>query len=127
MPSIDPTADDVRRLAALPPETPVTMLNLLRFRQQAEYPQDSDAVPCSGREAYARYSRVALEQVGAVGGKPVWIGEALDAFIAPDGEHWDEMLLVRYPNLGAFLTMLSKPDYRVWLPCTAPLRWQTRV
>ncbi len=110
--SIDPDADDLRRLAAMPADTPVTMLNLLRFREQADYLPNAEVAPCSGREAYSRYSRVALQQVSAVGGAPAWVGVALDAFIAPEGERWDEMLLVRYPSLGAFLRMLAQPDYR---------------
>jgi len=112
MPTIDPDAAALRRLAALPAETPVTMLNLLRFRAQARYPSDSTASPCSGRDAYARYSRVALAQVRAVGGEPAWIGAVLDTFIGPDAERWDEMLLVRYPSIAAFLQMLAASDYR---------------
>lgn len=110
--SIDPDANGLRRLAAMPAETPVTMLNLLRFHEQATYAPDTGAKPCSGCEAYARYSRVALEQLKVIGGEPVWVGAALDAFIAPPGERWDEMLLVRYPSIGAFLRMLAQPDYR---------------
>lgn len=113
MPTIDPDAAALRRLAAMPADTPVTMLNLLHFRADAAYPPGSDASPCSGRDAYARYSRVALEQVRAVGGEPVWIGETLDTFIGPEDERWHEMLLVRYPSVAAFLKMLATPDYRV--------------
>jgi len=81
--SIDPDADDLRRLVAMPIETPVTMLNLLRFRARAAYTPDADAKPCSGRGAYARYSRVVLEQIKAIDGERVWMGSALDTFIAP--------------------------------------------
>ena len=93
-------------------DTPVTMLNLLRFRDQAAYPATDDAEPCSGRDAYARYSRQALAHVRAVGGEPVVIAEVLGRFIGPDNEDWDEMLLVRYPSLSAFLAMIGNPDYQ---------------
>ncbi len=88
------------------------MLNLLRFRAQAAYTPDANAKPCSGREAYARYSRMVLEQLKAIGGERVWMGAALDAFIAPPGERWDKVLLVRYPSISTFLRMLAQPDYR---------------
>jgi len=39
-PSIDPTADQVRALRDAGPDGPVVMLNLLKFREQANYPQD---------------------------------------------------------------------------------------
>ena len=34
------------------------------------------------------------------------------ALIAPEQEHWDEVLLVRYPSPEAFLAMLADPEYR---------------
>ena len=76
--TIDPTGDDLKRIVAtVAADTPVTMLNLLRFRDQAAYPATDDAKPCSGRDAYARYSRQALAHVRAVGGEPVVIAEVL--------------------------------------------------
>ncbi len=80
--TIDPTGDDLKRIVAtVAADTPVTMLNLLRFRDQAAYPATDDAEPCSGRDAYARYSRQALAHVRAVGGEPVVIAEVLGRFI----------------------------------------------
>lgn len=34
------------------------------------------------------------------------------ALIAPPGEHWDQLLLVRYPSAAAFLAMLADPEYQ---------------
>ncbi|MDX1803510.1 MAG: DUF1330 domain-containing protein [Alcanivorax sp.] len=97
-------------MASLPDDTPIVMLNLLRFREVAEY-RDGPA-NYSGREAYRRYSQVALGKVQGVGGEPVWTGKALAGVIAPQDEHWDEVLLVRYPSKQAFMAMLSDPEYR---------------
>ncbi len=111
--TVDPKGVDVKRLlATVPADTPVTMLNLLRFRADAAYPPDAGHVPCSGREAYARYSTVAIEKVRAVGGEPVYVADALARFIGPAGEDWDQVILVRYPSLQAFLAMLAMPDYQ---------------
>jgi uncharacterized protein (DUF1330 family) len=113
MPTIDPHKEDFERLTrTVPLDTPVVMLNLLRYREQAAYPAGSNFTACTGREAYARYSKVALEKVKSVGGEPVWFVEVLERFIGPVGEEWHEMLLVRYPTLSAFLQMLAMPDYR---------------
>ena len=97
-------------LASLPDDTPIVMLNLLRYRQTARY-KEGDA-DYSGREAYAKYSEVAVGKVHGVGGEMVWKGRALAAVIAPDDEHWDSVLLVRYPSKQAFAAMLSDPEYR---------------
>ena len=36
----------------------------------------------------------------------------LEDVIAPEEEHWDEVLLVRYPSIQAFAKMLADPEYK---------------
>ncbi len=113
MPSLNPSPDQLKRFAEqMPPGEPILMLNLLRFNAQAEYPADRQEAPCSGREAYARYSRTALAKVRAAGGDVQVAAKAQVALIAPADEAWDELLLVRYPSPEAFLQMLADPQYR---------------
>ncbi|MBL8487951.1 MAG: DUF1330 domain-containing protein [Rhodocyclaceae bacterium] len=110
--SIDPTPESLQALfERVPAGCPVFMLNLLRFRDRAAYAGDAD-VPCSGREAYARYGREVLPFLRAAGGEVVWRAAARHAFIAPPGEDWDEAMLVRYPSRDAFVAMLKDPGYR---------------
>lgn len=97
-------------LDSLPDDTPIVMLNLLRFRDKAKY-KDGEA-NYSGREAYQKYSEVAFGKVQGVGGEMVWKGRALAGVIAPEGEKWDSVLLVRYPSKQAFASMLADPEYR---------------
>jgi uncharacterized protein (DUF1330 family) len=99
-------------LEALPPERPIIMLNLLRFREQAVYPESRPETPCSGREAYRRYSATAVKTLASVGGKLVLGGTAGTPVIAPADERWDQVLLVRYPAVAAFLRMMAMPDYQ---------------
>ena len=40
------------------------------------------------------------------------MGEAHAALIAPPEERWDEVLLVRYPSVAAFVGMLQQHDYQ---------------
>jgi len=111
--SIDPTAESVKQLVArVPTGVPVVMLNLLRFREQAAYPEDKAQPLRSGREAYAVYVKEIEPHLGAVGGRMIWKGSAHHAFIAPPGESWDEVLLVEYPSRDAFLAMLKSPPYQ---------------
>lgn len=113
MASIDPTRESLENLKqTVPMDKPVTMLNLLRFNEQAAYPPDSTHTPCSGREAYRRYSETALAKLEEIGARPVWMGRALASVIAPDGEQWDEVFLVRYPSGGAFFQMIGMSDYQ---------------
>jgi len=74
-PSIDPTADQVRAFRDAGPDGPVVMLNLLKFRDQANYPAASPHAPCSGAEAYRRYQTAFVEAVGDVT-KGLYLGAA---------------------------------------------------
>ncbi len=109
--TVDPVANQLPALlAALPADTPLVMLNLLRFRAQAAYrdPQWQG----SGRDAYARYAAIAMRKVQEVGGELRYRGAVKGLLIAPEAEAWDEVLLVRYPSVAAFTAMLAMPDYR---------------
>lgn len=113
MSSINPSREQLASFASqMPADTPILMLNLLRYQPQATYPAGSTQTPCSGREAYARYSRTALAKVRGVGGHVELLATAHVALIAPPGEQWDELLLVRYPSREAFLSMLADPEYQ---------------
>lgn len=111
--SVEPTPDRFRQLSEqLPADTPIVMINLLRYRERAEYPEGSNAEPCSGREAYQRYGAAVVAHLKAAGGEMIWMGSVQATPIAVDGEEWDDALLVRYPSKQAFLGMVTKPDYQ---------------
>ena len=72
---------------AIKPGTPVFMLNLLRFRDQARYAPDFDATPCSGREAfYGRYVPGFRRLAAGRAVSRVFIGPVLAPIVAPEGE-----------------------------------------
>ncbi|MFT5576558.1 MAG: hypothetical protein ACI89D_002086 [Bermanella sp.] len=112
MPVVNPTRAQFEAMLAMPTGEPVYMLNMLRFRDQADYADKTDVATCSGRAAYARYGAGIVEILRKVGGHPVWQGDGQLTFIAPGGEVWDECLLVRYPDVAAFQAMLTNPDYQ---------------
>lgn len=110
---IDPTRESFQALKRdTPADTPIVMLNLLRFRERAQYPAGGDHAACSGAEAYARYSAHAGPAVLAAGGEVLYAGAAVAYPVAAPDERWDEVLLVRYPSIGAFFTMVMAPDYQ---------------
>lgn len=95
-------------LKALPDDGPVTMLNLMRFRERS---LDGKG---SGWDAYLRYSALAIRQIKAVGGTIVWTGTAeAVALGVPDRHRWDYVALVRYPSRASFLAMMNSPEYAV--------------
>lgn len=114
--TVSPTRLALSRFAdETPDEAPIVMVNLLRFRDVADY-GPSGARGVSGRKAYAEYSRGVLPLLLEVGGLPLWRGEARASLIAPEGERWDEVLLVHYPSRRAFLRMVSSRAYAEVMP-----------
>ena len=85
------------------------MLNLVRYRQQAAYP---DGTARTGREAYAEYGRASGPVFRRVGGRIVWSGEPQAVVIGPGDEQWDLAFVAEYPTASAFLEMVTDPDYR---------------
>lgn len=91
---------------------PITMLNLLRYRDVAHYTGHPEVSPCSGKAAYARYADEALGCVESVGGRFVFGGAAQATVVGPDTEQWHDVLLVEYPHTRAFLDMIASPRYK---------------
>lgn len=116
MGSVAPTPERIAQLAALEGDGPIVMINLLRYRAAADYPVGFDAAPCSGREAYQRYGAVAGPLILASGGRPIWIGRVQASAIAPEGEEWDDAILVEYPSRKAFLEMIGSEAYQASAP-----------
>lgn len=116
MGTIEPTAEQLQALAAGEMEAPLVMVNLLRFREQAAYPDGFEAEPCSGEQAYARYAEGALRAVGKVGGSPIWGDDVSQLVIGPEDEAWDQVILVRYPSMAKFIEMQRDPEYQAILP-----------
>jgi uncharacterized protein (DUF1330 family) len=92
------------------------MLNLLKFRERADYPPGVSPSALGGEvtgaKAYSRYSRAVIPLVFEVGGQPIWMGKGRASVIAPAGESWDEVVLVYYPSRRAFLRMVTSPAYQ---------------
>lgn len=90
------------------------MLNLLRYRETADYSAHPDLAPpspVSGRDAYATYAAHTLPLLSAVGGEVVFSGHARPFLIGPADEEWDEVLLVRHKSAEAFLSFAQNEEY----------------
>ena len=92
------------------------MVNLLRYRAQAEY-RDGTALPsCSGKEAYfGRYvpafAKVAQQVVPNTSFAPVLLGSVHATLVASAGEAWDNIAIVEYPSFEALRSIVASPAY----------------
>lgn len=92
----------------------VVMLNLLRFRETADYTDHPDLAPdepISGRAAYAKYAMHTLPLLEAAGGSLLYSGNGGDFLIGPGGKGWDRVLLVRHKSIEAFMSFASDRIY----------------
>lgn len=106
---VDPTREQYRDFMALGGETPIWMLNMLRFRKKAKYEDGREA---TGAEAYAEYGRTSAPFFTGVGGRIVWSGKPEHILIGPDDERWDAIFIAEYPNPAAFSDMVKNPGYQ---------------
>jgi uncharacterized protein (DUF1330 family) len=105
--SIVPTQAQLDQLQAAPTDQPVVMLNLLRFKEQA----DGVDAGATGQQAYARYGAAAAPFLARVGGRVLLAVEARQTVIGPEAHEWDMAILVEYPSTTHFLAMASDPEY----------------
>jgi uncharacterized protein (DUF1330 family) len=111
---IEPTQEGGAALMRRGLSGSVVMLNLLRFRDVADYtrsPQLAPEAPISGADAYRLYAAHTMPFIAAAGGEVLHMGEGGAPLIGPTDERWDLMLLVQYPSTQAFMTFAADPAY----------------
>lgn len=111
---VDPERAQFDAFKALPRDTPIHMLNLVRFKAAAAYPADHPLAgnALTGAEAYAHYGTDSGPVFHRVGGSIVWRGSMEAMVIGPADERWDAIFIAEYPTSAAFLEMVTDPVYR---------------
>ena len=111
---VDPTRAQFNAFKALDRDQPIEMLNLVRLRAVAAYPQDHSfaAKELTGQAAYAQHGTETSALQDRLGGSIVWRGGFEATLIGPDSERWDHAFVARYPSTHAFLAMVTDPVYR---------------
>lgn len=90
---------------------PVFMLNLLRYRERADYGDRPGLAACSGRDAYHQRYIPAFVALATPGIQVFWVGTALAHLVAPPDERWHEIAIVQYPSFAVFRQLVDGPGY----------------
>jgi uncharacterized protein (DUF1330 family) len=110
--ALDPTPQQIKGfLSHKKASEPVFMLNLLKFKDRADYKDGEDI---SGREAYGRYAAAFGEMVRSAGVavETVFGGNA-NAFLIGEGSgEWDAVAIVKYPDAASMFGVVSSEAYR---------------
>jgi uncharacterized protein (DUF1330 family) len=112
--AIDPSRAQFEAFKALPRDRPIQMLNLIRLRALAAYPEahPNHGKAMTGLQAYRAYGRESAEVFARVGGRQIWAGQPETVVTGPADERWDLAFIAEYPGAAAFLAMVTDPAYR---------------
>lgn len=111
---LEPTQNAGRLFVQRGVEGSIVMLNLMRFREIADYtahPELAPALPISGAEAFDRYVQHTLPFLRESGGELLFLGAGGPFLIGPEDETWDMAMLVRQSSVASFLAFASHEAY----------------
>jgi uncharacterized protein (DUF1330 family) len=103
---IEINKEEFKKFVELPMDTPVVMLNLLRFKDRVS------ETGLSGQESYKAYMKQATPFFAKAGAEILYMGKLQTMLIGPENEElWDKMLLVKYQTISGFLGMVQAEGY----------------
>jgi hypothetical protein len=111
---LEPTQDSGRSFMTRGIVGEVVMLNLLRFREIADYSAAPDLKPdepISGAAAYELYIEHTLPHLRESGGDVEFIGDGGAYLIGPADARWDVAMLVRHRSVETFMSFASNEAY----------------
>lgn len=111
---LEPTQEAGRAFVMRKLPGKVVMLNLLRFRETADYsasPELAPPHPISGADAFRRYIEHTTPYLRESGGELLFMGAGGSFLIGPAAERWDLVMLVQQRSAESFLSFASNPGY----------------
>lgn len=113
-PYLAPTQQSGREFIRRGMQGEVIMLNLLRFRETADYstaPELAPESPIRGAEAFERYLHHTLPFLHQSGGDLMFLGAGGSFLIGPEHEKWDVVMLVCQSSAESFLAFAQNQEY----------------
>jgi hypothetical protein len=111
---LEPTQDAGRKFVMRQLKGNIVMLNLLRFRELADYSETPELAPrtaISGAAAFHLYIEHTLPYLRETGGDLLFVGVGGPFLIGPQIERWDMAMLVRQQSVESFLAFASHKPY----------------
>ncbi len=90
---------------------PIYMVNLLKFKEKAEYPDGSNA-HLSGQEAYAIYGQEVSKILSNLEGGGMFNARVERMVLGEVEEVWDAIAIAMYPSRKAMLDMMQSAEYQ---------------
>ncbi|MFT7044346.1 MAG: hypothetical protein ACJAW7_003116 [Candidatus Azotimanducaceae bacterium] len=106
--SVVPTQEQIAGFFEPGPEGPIYMVNLLKFKDKAEY-EDGRPTALTGREAYDIYGAAVSQLLKEFGGAAMFAANVERLMLGEVEELWDEVAIAMYPSRKAMLDMIQSP------------------
>ncbi len=107
--SVYPTAEQMAGFLEPGPDGPIDMVNLLKFKDRAEYP-DGRETQLTGIEAYQIYSDEVSRLLPKFGGGGMFMATVERLMLGEVEDLWDVVAIARYPSRAAMMDMMASEE-----------------
>lgn len=108
---VTPSEEQIKGFFEPGPAGPIYMLNLLKFRENAEY-ADGHESELSGAEAYALYAAGVSKILIKLGGGGMFSAQVERLMLGEVEELWDMVAIAMYPSRQAMIDMMQSTEYQ---------------
>jgi len=108
---LQPTGDQLRAFRDRATGDPIYMLNLLKFKDKAEY-ADGRETDLTGEQAYRLYGEGFRKVMEPKGARVIYSGEIKGWLIGEGEGAWDAVAIISYPSTQVMLDMMRDPEYQ---------------
>ena len=108
---VTPNEEQINGFLENPEIGPISMVNLLKFKDKAVY-EDGRDTSLTGEEAYGLYAAEVINLVQKYGGEFLFAGKVNRLMLGEVEEMWDSIAIAKYPNRKAMFEMTMDPEYQ---------------
>ncbi len=108
---VTPNEEQINGFIKNPEIGPISMVNLLKFKDKALY-EDGRDTSLTGEEAYGLYAAEVVNLVEKYGGEFLFAGKVNRLMLGEVEEMWDSVAIAKYPNRKAMFEMTMDPEYQ---------------
>ena len=108
---VSPSEEQIKGFFEPGAEGPIYMLNLLKFKDKAEYEDDSET-NLTGAQAYARYGAEVSKILIKLGGGGMFNAKVERLMLGEVEDLWDMVAIAMYPSRQAMIDMMQSEEYQ---------------
>ena len=108
---VTPNEEQINGFLENPEIGPISMVNLLKFKDKALY-EDGRDTDLTGEEAYRLYAAEVINLVEKYGGEFLFAGKVNRLMLGEVEEMGDSIAIAKYPSRKAMFEMTMDPEYQ---------------